>query len=224
MIFHRGCGCMLNKNGVTLVELLIVIVILGIISAISFVAVGRIIENTRWRSVEANLSRLEDAIRLYRISGGPFVEDDETLMANHFDEAEIPNRTNPKYWEMFSILVLGDYVQGWPDMPNGGVFAYRYRDEIHMENTSNRLSTITLNHLEDPNLAYDETLRDVFFNGEIPNQGGHFLKIRFDGDSQGTQDFEETVRFLLEKTDYQTIFRWVLPNGTPQNNIWIYLP
>ena len=216
---------MRHNKGVTLVELLIVIVILGIIAAIAVPAVGRIVENTRWRSVEANLMRLEGSVRLYRVSGDAFVDNDQDLMGENFDEADIPERDDPEYWEMYSMLLLGDYVDEWPTLPNSGRFSYRYRDIDGMENTSQRLFKITLEHLDGTSTDYDETnLEEVFFNDDpIPNEG-HFLKIRFDGSSEGDADFEQTARFLLENTDYQQIFRWIVPHQSPQNNIWIYIP
>lgn len=59
---------MMNKEeGFTLVELLGVIVVLGIILAISVPAIGRIIENTRERADEAEIELIIDAARLYEV-------------------------------------------------------------------------------------------------------------------------------------------------------------
>lgn len=129
-----------------------------------------------------------------------------------------------EYWEMYSLLILGDYIQEWPSMHNSGFYAYRYRDEGGMIMTSLRLSRITLDHLDNESPPYNENLRDVFFNGENPNTDGHFLKIRFSNDKEGTKDLGKTARFLLEETKYVYLFRWQQPGNPPQNNLWVYLP
>jgi len=54
-----------NKKGVTLVELLAVIVIMGIIAAIAVPAIGGLIDNSKINAVEAQISAIEDAARLY---------------------------------------------------------------------------------------------------------------------------------------------------------------
>lgn len=54
-----------NRKGVTLVELLAVIVIMGIIAAIAVPAIGGLIENSRQKAAEAEYSNILDAARLY---------------------------------------------------------------------------------------------------------------------------------------------------------------
>lgn len=56
---------MKNNKGVTLVELLIVIVVMGIIAAFAIPAVGTIIENTTKDSVLADALAIESAAKLY---------------------------------------------------------------------------------------------------------------------------------------------------------------
>lgn len=55
----------MNNKGVTLVELLIVIVVLGIISAFAIPAVGTIISNAEQSSVANDALMVENAARLY---------------------------------------------------------------------------------------------------------------------------------------------------------------
>jgi type IV pilus assembly protein PilA len=55
----------MNNKGVTLVELLIVIVVLGIISAFAIPAVGTIIENAEKSSVYNDALMIENAAKLY---------------------------------------------------------------------------------------------------------------------------------------------------------------
>jgi type IV pilus assembly protein PilA len=55
----------MNNKGVTLVELLIVIVVLGIISAFAIPAVGTIVENAEKSSVYNDALMVENAAKLY---------------------------------------------------------------------------------------------------------------------------------------------------------------
>ena len=57
-----------NNKGVTLVELLIVIVVMGIIAAFAIPAVGTIIENTNRDAVLNDAFQVENAARLYCVS------------------------------------------------------------------------------------------------------------------------------------------------------------
>ncbi len=82
-----------NKKGVTLVELLAVIVILGIIAAIAVPTIGGLIERQRVNAAEAEFDNAMEAARLY------FIDETETtvtaavlvsegyLSANPFDDA-----------------------------------------------------------------------------------------------------------------------------------------
>ena len=65
-----------NRKGVTLVELLAVIVIMGIIAAIAVPAIGGLISNQKLKAVEAQLVQIEEAARLYAIDNpdGPAVD------------------------------------------------------------------------------------------------------------------------------------------------------
>ena len=54
-----------NEKGLTLIELLAVIVILAIISAIAIPAIGNIIENTRFNTVKADAISVINATNLY---------------------------------------------------------------------------------------------------------------------------------------------------------------
>lgn len=56
-----------NKRGVTLVELLAVIIILAIITAIAVPTIGNLIERQRRNAAEASWSSVEEAARLYAV-------------------------------------------------------------------------------------------------------------------------------------------------------------
>ncbi|WP_262173466.1 prepilin-type N-terminal cleavage/methylation domain-containing protein [Saccharococcus sp. Marseille-Q5394] len=58
-----------NEKGLTLVELLAVIVILGIIAAIAVPAIGGVIENSKYNAVKADALNALNAANLYFIDG-----------------------------------------------------------------------------------------------------------------------------------------------------------
>lgn len=58
-----------NEKGLTLVELLAVIVILGIIAAIAVPSIGKIIDNTRDKAILADASNILSAAKLAVIEG-----------------------------------------------------------------------------------------------------------------------------------------------------------
>jgi type IV pilus assembly protein PilA len=55
-----------NKKGVTLVELLAVIIILGIIAAIAVPTIGKLIDNQRQNAAETEWANILEAARLYK--------------------------------------------------------------------------------------------------------------------------------------------------------------
>lgn len=59
-----------NEKGLTLVELLAVIVILAIVGAIAFVAIGNVIENSKKDAHVANALQVISAAKLYEAGGG----------------------------------------------------------------------------------------------------------------------------------------------------------
>lgn len=59
-----------NEKGLTLVELLAVIVILGIIAAIAVPSIGNIIENSRIKAIKADAQTALSAANMYFAEGG----------------------------------------------------------------------------------------------------------------------------------------------------------
>ncbi|WP_078545322.1 type IV pilin protein [Litchfieldia alkalitelluris] len=59
-----------NQKGLTLIELLAVIVILGIIAAIAVPAIGNVIEKTRLDAVRADAMQVLDSAKIYVASEG----------------------------------------------------------------------------------------------------------------------------------------------------------
>src|SRR5690625_1575413 len=58
-----------NERGLTLVELLAVVVILGIIGTIAFVSIGNVIDNSKKDAHIANAQQLISAAKLYEANG-----------------------------------------------------------------------------------------------------------------------------------------------------------
>lgn len=65
-----------NEKGLTLVELLAVIVILGIIAAIAVPSIGKIIENSKYNAVKADAINVLNAANMY------FVENPDATSVN----------------------------------------------------------------------------------------------------------------------------------------------
>jgi len=59
-----------NERGITLVELLAVVVILAILGTIAFVLIGNVIENSKKDAHIANAQQLISAAKLYEADGG----------------------------------------------------------------------------------------------------------------------------------------------------------
>ncbi len=81
-----------NEKGLTLVELLAVIVILGIIAAIAVPSIGNIIDNSRVKAIKADAQNVLAAANLYfidnaeetevdlaKLKGAGFLEDEGSL-------------------------------------------------------------------------------------------------------------------------------------------------
>ena len=97
-----------NQKGLTLVELLAVIVILGIIAAIAVPAIGNIIENSRKDAQVANAEALYDAARLAQI--GENVSGDAVFVAEGNPSEDLATKD----------LIGLNYMDEMPDDPMGG--------------------------------------------------------------------------------------------------------
>ena len=105
----------MNNKGVTLLELLIVIVILGILAGISVTLVGNIVRNAEDDAVVASVANIERAIYLRSLSTDERVPPPEN-----------PGSMTNLEWETYSAKVFGEYLEGsWPRPAFGGFFVYR---------------------------------------------------------------------------------------------------
>jgi len=106
----------MNNKGVTLIELLIVIVVMGIISAFAIPAVGTIIENTQKDSVYNDALLFENAAKMYCIQNSQNTECDGTVgreltwamlgdFMDSFDESQ--------YTLLAATVIATDSANGW---------------------------------------------------------------------------------------------------------------
>src|SRR5690625_1245979 len=83
-----------NERGLTLVELLAVIVILAIIAIIAFVFIGGVIENSKKDAHIANAQQIISAAKLHEATGGELGEDTSSISAlignGHLDQVLDP--------------------------------------------------------------------------------------------------------------------------------------
>jgi|SRR5690606_32642282 len=76
-----------NEKGLSLVELLAVIVILGIISAIAVPAIGNIIENSRVKAELADAIQIMNAANIYFVDNPDADKFEKTANANDYLES-----------------------------------------------------------------------------------------------------------------------------------------
>lgn len=96
-----------NEKGLTLVELLAVIVILGIIAAIAVPAIGNIIENSRVKAIKADAQNVLAAANIY------FVEN------SNDDEADLAELKAAGFLDDEGSLTTGSVKKGSPNKFTG---------------------------------------------------------------------------------------------------------
>lgn len=83
-----------NERGLTLVELLAVIVILAIVAIIAFVFIGGIIENSKQDAHIANAQQIISAAKIHEATGGKLGSKESTIeqlqQSNHLDQVLDP--------------------------------------------------------------------------------------------------------------------------------------
>lgn len=86
-----------NERGLTLVELLAVIVILAIVATIAFVAIGNVIENSKKDAFIANAQQMIESAKLYEIDGGKIEEGVATNPGVEYAELKSKGFIEPIY-------------------------------------------------------------------------------------------------------------------------------
>ena len=183
----------MNERGVTLVELLTNVVILGIISAVSIPSVQSVVRNAQNDAFVADLMAIERAIHLRTIIREQPVESPESIL----NVSNTGNITNAQ-WAEYTAIVFGDYIQGdWPNPPFGGYYVYRYhdRDASSGWNHANRYTQIL------PNRTLGTTLFAEGFRGDTLTM----LMLRFDD----CETFIRVVDVLIDSVFSDRIYQYV---------------
>ncbi|PKR76942.1 pilus assembly protein [Halalkalibacillus sediminis] len=77
-----------NQKGVTLVELLAVIIILGIIALIAVPAIASVIDDSRVDSINASAINYINAAELYKVTNDGSLPSSETDLADYINEKD----------------------------------------------------------------------------------------------------------------------------------------
>lgn len=77
-----------DERGMTLVELLAVVVILAIVGIIAFIAIGNVIENSKKDAHVANAQQLISAAKLWEATNGDFPSNGLNSNDDKFNEVE----------------------------------------------------------------------------------------------------------------------------------------
>lgn len=104
---------MRNRKGFTLIELIVVIAILGILSAIAVPKFGGFKENTKVVAKEADIKALMDAVQVAMLTGD--LEENEALKLSDMDRNKIVEYAKNNKDELESALVP-KYLDHMPDL------------------------------------------------------------------------------------------------------------
>ncbi len=110
-----------NKNGFTIVELLIVVVVIGILASIVTVAYSGITQSARDSKRQADMKSIESALELYHLDNGGYPACNNTPY--------VPGGTSNRVCPMSSLVssLVPKYMSSIPVDPiNSGNDIYRY--------------------------------------------------------------------------------------------------
>jgi type II secretion system protein G len=83
---------MRSRKGLTLIELLIVVIILGALAAIAIPRISTSSRTAKQNACNTNVDTLNTAIEMYKIDKGSYPGDFDTLVAdpNYFSPGDVP--------------------------------------------------------------------------------------------------------------------------------------
>lgn len=100
----------INRKGFTIVELLIVIVVIGILAAITIVAYNGVQDRARATAITTGFKKIDKAFRLMAID-----QDRTTWWIDN--SPSLTNASNPKIDDIIAATTLKNYLQSAPAAP-----------------------------------------------------------------------------------------------------------
>ncbi len=116
--FERG-QCCKNQHGLSLIELIVVIVIMGVLGTIILINVLPAADQSRVQTAKTNILTLETALDQYRLDMGAYPTSEQGLQALREVPPGLANSANYR---------PGGYIRKLPKDPWGNEFVYIYPD------------------------------------------------------------------------------------------------
>ena len=199
----------MNEKGLTLIELLAVLVILGIIAAIAVPAIGNIIENTKIRAAMADVEAIETASWYHYLDTGEFPKSNVSgfEMTQWHTDGQCLFVTGKGDRCTVASNWGGPYLEAWPippfsDDPNENAYAYRYVAED--SNFYNNRIKLAISENSDEN---------------IDKKGFEFINIRFNS----PRFREEYEQDFIDRFGEDRIYVYTEGSGHTENENYIWI-